>query len=197
METAERTLHVTPAEALHALQRLEREGYLIHELVPTATPGRVEPVWRTTLKGNQLANASAAKPVRRQTAERALADFLERVEQVNQRDEYVYAVERVILFGSYLGTSPTVGDLDLAVGLRPKYDEATMPAAAQRRRQQAASVGRSFSNVFEQAAWPRTEVYRFLKGRSRLISLHELGSEQILDQGIATRVIFEESTNTP
>ena len=86
-----------------------------------------------------------------------------------------------------------MSDIDLAVGLRPKYDEATMPGAAQRRREKAASAGRTFGNVFELAAWPRTEVYRFLKARSRLISLHELESEQLLEKGIPKSVIFDES----
>ena len=44
--------------------------------------------------------ASAAKPVTRATAERTLAQFLERVAEVNRNPYYLARVARVVLFGS-------------------------------------------------------------------------------------------------
>ncbi|MDZ7808370.1 MAG: hypothetical protein U5K71_14855 [Gracilimonas sp.] len=40
--------------------------------------------WTTTVKGNQLALASAAQPIKRETATQKINEFLERVEQANE-----------------------------------------------------------------------------------------------------------------
>jgi hypothetical protein len=46
--------------------------------------------------------ASAARPVFRKTAERVLAEFLERAKEIKESDTYLYMVNRVIMFGSML-----------------------------------------------------------------------------------------------
>jgi len=45
-------------------------------------------VFRLTIKGQALANASAASPIHRRTAERLLEQLLERVQRVNSTHEY-------------------------------------------------------------------------------------------------------------
>ena len=53
----------------------------------------------------------------RATAARAVDALMERVRQINADENLAYVVERVILFGSYLGDAPTVNDVDVAVQL--------------------------------------------------------------------------------
>jgi hypothetical protein len=58
--------------------------------------------WEITQAGQSLSSATAAKPITRATAERALSDFLARVELVNREARFLGRVNRVVLFGSLL-----------------------------------------------------------------------------------------------
>lgn len=55
-----------------------------------------------TPAGCQFALASAARPMKRATAEKALRDFLARVQEINQNPHYLYRVDMLVVFGSYL-----------------------------------------------------------------------------------------------
>jgi predicted nucleotidyltransferase len=148
-------------------------------------------LWINTIKGNSLAMASAAKPILRKTAEIKLRDFMDRVKQVNENDYYLFKVRKVILFGSYLGSSDKLGDIDIAIELVPKeQDPDKHIVLTQQRAQEAINQGRSFSTLLDQLFWARNEVRRFLKSRSRSISLHET-NDPILKQ-VEFKVIYEE-----
>src|SRR5439155_26257841 len=67
-----------------------------------APPGEVRLALSTL--GLALANASASKPVKRVTAERALAQLLERVADVHADQCLAFDVGTLVLFGSYLET---------------------------------------------------------------------------------------------
>jgi hypothetical protein len=58
--------------------------------------------WSVTQAGRTFSVASAARPVTRATAEKALAEFLDRVEQVNCDPYFLGKVIRAVLFGSML-----------------------------------------------------------------------------------------------
>lgn len=78
------------------LRRLYEEGYI------EASPS-FRGAWRNTTKGNALASASAAKLLRRQTADQKLSEFLDRVHFVNSPAcEFLYWIEEVARFGSML-----------------------------------------------------------------------------------------------
>jgi hypothetical protein len=131
-------------------------------------------VFRLTIKGQALANASAARPIHRKTAERLLAQFLERVQCVNSTHEYAYRVEHVVLFGSMLRDVDRLGDVDVAVYLQPKVDEdAALREWEMARRRVAEAKGRNFYGVFEWAVWPTHEIFLQLKARSTGLSLHD------------------------
>jgi hypothetical protein len=50
--------------------------------------------WRITTKGRALAMASARSPVHRKTADRVLAEFLERVANVRGDERFLYTDEK-------------------------------------------------------------------------------------------------------
>lgn len=132
-------------------------------------------LFRLTSNGQALANASAAKPIHRKTAERVLAQFLERVHRVNATSEYLYQVKDVILFGSMLTEAEQLGDVDVAIKLQPKVSETkAFEAWSMARRDGAEEAGRYFRTLFEWGIWPRHEVHLQLKAGSRSLSLHEL-----------------------
>lgn len=142
-----------------------------------------------TPKGGQLARASAARPVTRSAAQRALDEFVARCEEVRQKADFLYTVETAILFGSMLGSKPTVSDVDLAIKLRRKEkDHARHVVLMQEQSRQAVREGRRFSNIVEQVGYAEMRVWRFLKGRSRIIQLTS-ADDPILEQA-ETRIIF-------
>jgi len=79
--------------------------------------------YELTLNGSTFALASGARPIARATAEKRVSEFLQRVKRVNTDDYYLYAVEKVIAFGSYLSDADRLNDIDLAVELRPKHGD--------------------------------------------------------------------------
>ena len=182
----EETLGVSSHTAARILRQLESEGYV----TKIALKGG-DKRWQPTLKGNALSLASAARPISRRRAEKTLGEFIERVKEVNCNDYFLYKVETVVVFGSYLSTTETINDLDIAVKLVPKLRDAdAFRTNAQNRISQAWKEGRRFSNTFEELAWPQIEVLRYLKSRSRIISLHET-SDGVLDK-CQSLVVYQE-----
>ena len=168
------------------MERLEREEYALK----TSTDSNGTARFENTLRGNELGNASAAQPVKRETADRAVAAFMERVRQVNADDYYLYRVTKVLVFGSYLSDKQRINDVDLALEAIRKHDRPAQMEMEKKRTGEAMSGGKRFPNITMQICWPYEEVMKFLKGRSRALSLHEI-DDGILDL-VETRVLFED-----
>jgi predicted nucleotidyltransferase len=154
-------------------RRLQRDG-----LVESCGPG----VWSVSQAGCALAAATAAKRLTRASAERALAEFMERVALVNERPYFLGKVVRVVLFGSMLdpGTDRP-SDVDLAIEIDPKEtDYGRLQEQNYERAEMLAATGHRFRNAIEIADWWRQEVFRFLKAGSRAISLADYRVEKAL-----------------
>src|SRR5437773_6502052 len=65
-------------------------------------------------------NAKFVRRITRPEAETLVAELLERVKLVNERDELTHRVTEVRVFGSYLGDKPDLGDIDLAIEFSPR-----------------------------------------------------------------------------
>lgn len=131
-------------------------------------------VFQFTDSGLALANASAAKPIHRRTADRVLGQFLERVRLANEREEFAYRVEAAVLFGSMLTDVDRLGDVDVAIRLEPRLSEETaQEQLCMARRRIADAKGRTFHGVFDWAMWPTQEILLLLKARSSSLSLHD------------------------
>jgi len=166
--------------------QLEEEGY-----IEKGNKFRDEQLWRNSIKGNALALASAAKPILRITAERKINEFLVRVKEVNKNEYYLYKIKKVVLFGSYLSEAEKLGDIDLAIEIVPKETEPNkFQKLAHARSREAKHNGRHFSNYVEEVYWPQSEVLKFLKSRSRSISIHFVDEPVIKNS--KHKVIFEE-----
>lgn len=132
-----------------------------------------EQLWRNSTKGNALALASAAKPILRKTADKKINEFLTRVKEINTNLYYLYKIEKVVVFGSYLRDDEKLGDIDLAIKIAPKEcDQDKFKQMLRKRSLDAKQDGRHFLNYLEEIFWPREEVLRYLKSRSRSISIH-------------------------
>lgn len=145
--------------------------------------------YRLTVKGRALALAKASVPVRRSTAEKAVAGLITRAEQINTDPYYLFKVKRILAFGSYLSDIDRLGDVDVAIELVAKERNNDEAFRLQRQRsEQAALEGRHFSSYNYYLEWPRTEVLLYLKSRSRTLSLHSI-RDRILEE-TRTKVLF-------
>jgi predicted nucleotidyltransferase len=172
-EAAEEVLALSPEAADNFLSKLMDLG-----LIAEWHKRDGNQLFQLTSTGQALANASAAKPIHRKTAERILSQLQERVHIVNAASQYPYRVNDVVLFGSMLSDVDRLGDLDVAVNLEPKVREsAAFGAWSMARRHAAQAEGRSFSSCFEWAYWPMKEIHN---AHSRSLSLHELAEIKYL-----------------
>jgi len=181
-------LDIKTEQAIQLLERLEQCGLL--ERNPALPNSDDEQSWKRTVKGGALANALFSTPVSRQSVEKTMREFLDRVQQVNCSSRFLYRVRKVVVFGSFLSDAPFVGDLDLAVDLCPKEKDSRKHSELIRARaNEAASCGRRFRIYVEALRFAEQEVIMFLKARSRILQLTRC------DDGILTitesRVIYE------
>ena len=146
--------------------------------------GFVEPSgrggWRLTQAGVTFSVATAAKPVTRATAEQALAQFLDRVRRAGQDPYFLAKPIRVVLYGSMLKRDvQRLSDVDLAVELVPKEaDPARAQVLNQERVEELAARGHEFRNILEVGHCWHRETFKFLKSRSRVISLADYAVEK-------------------
>jgi len=155
--------------------------------------------WTVTQAGDTLAVATAARPVSRHTAERALAQFLERVARVNDDPYFLARVTRVALYGSMLAPKVTrLSDVDLAVQLVAKEtDSDRLREANAERVEELAILGKRFGNFIEEQFCWYLEAFRFLKGRSRVISLADYNVEKSLVLAVPHRMLLGEQEELP
>lgn len=176
--------------AAQIIQRLFEEGYIIPDPVFPQSER-----WINTIKGNALANASAAKPIKRATAEKHLALFLRRVKQANETGEFAYRVSKVIVFGSYLSEVSELGDVDIAVALADTTsDSREISRLHDLRRAIAIKNGRNFKDTFDEIIWPVQEVMLYLKSGSRVINLHRIEDGVLQLPQTAQKVLYEDES---
>lgn len=132
-------------------------------------------LYELTDLGHELANARAGKRVERATAEKALLEAVLRSKDVNEgKLPFVYRISTLIVYGSYVRDEAKLGDVDLALELAPLYKGATQRKVNEERIRQAYQDGRRFGNLVQRLSWPRHEVERFIKGRSPVLSIHDI-----------------------
>jgi predicted nucleotidyltransferase len=149
-------------------------------------------VWTLTQAGVTFSAATAAKPVTRATAERALAQLLDRVKRVDQDPYFLAKVTRLVLFGSMLKPEvQRLSDVDLAVELVTKEADFQRAQALNRQRaEELASRGHQFRSFLEvEHCWHR-ETFKFLKGRSRVIALADYAVEKSFVLAVPHRLLI-------
>ena len=173
------------AETVQVILRNERSEAeaivktLVEAGLAVTAPLRVMEGWATTQFARSFGSATAAKPITRKTADHALSQLLERVNQVNTEERFLAKVTKLVVLGSYLRADvDRLSDLDIAVELQPK--EANWDRLREltlNRVEQLEIAGRRF-NWIEIQYWWHLEAFRFLKSRSRAISLIDYTAEK-------------------
>ena len=190
-EALERAAKLTPGTGRALAEALEAEGLI-------EASSRADG-WTVTQAGDTLAVASAARPVSRQTAEKALAELLERVARVNNDPYFLARVTRVALYGSMLRPEvKQLSDVDLAVQLVAKEtDPDRLREANAERVEELAMLGKRFGTFLEEQFCWFLESFRFLKGRSRVISLADYNVEKRLVLAVPHRMLLGEPEELP
>lgn len=155
--------------------------------------------WAISQAGMTFTAATAAKLLTRKTAERALAAFMDRVARVNGDPYFLGRVTRVVLFGSLLNpNTDRPSDVDLAVEILPKTEDWDRHVEENNRRvEELAALGHRFRNSVEYAACWYLEVFRFLKGGSRAISLAHYCVEKRLVLAVPHRSCWATMSRRP
>jgi predicted nucleotidyltransferase len=180
---------VKPSEAGSLVEALREEG-----LIERTGRG-----WSLTQAGRAYAVATAAQRVTRATAQEALDRFMERVARVNTDPYFLGKVTRVVLFGSMLKPeTERPSDVDLAVEVAAKetgHDRLT--ELNYDRVEDLMMQGHRFRNTLEIAACWYREVFRFLKGGSRVVSLADYKVEKRLILAVPHRMLLGDDEPVP
>jgi len=179
-------------DAARLLKNLETQKFIKKN---ASAPG-VEKTWQHTIKGGALSNALFSAPVTRLKAESALSGLMDRVKEVNGDRRLLFRVRRVVVFGSFLSESATVGDLDISIDLIPKESNRSKHRELILAHANAAELnGRQFQNIIERLDFAAQEVRSYLKGRSRIIQLTDC-NDGVLEIA-ENRVLYEDPEKTP
>ena len=154
-------LKCSDSSARQVMSKLQVEGFA------ESVQGHLEP----SRMGSALAMAKASPPLRRATAERLILEVIDRARVINGDEKWTYRVGRLAVFGSCVRGVERPNDVDIACELLPRFKGEEQELKEQIRRQ---ARDEAFRNVVQWASWPRLEVLRFLKGRARGLSIHEL-----------------------
>lgn len=148
------------------LSALTRDGYVERDRI---CDGEFE----LTAKGHQMANATAARKVKRLSVERALGKMMARVEEVNADPGFLFRITDIRVFGKYLEDVDALSDVDLCVTLLPKHNNFDFEKISKARIQEEMSHGRRFRNIRAQVAWPRQRVLDHLRGKEGRLCIVE------------------------
>lgn len=159
--TVARILGLTDSRAHRILIRLEKEGLVAAK----------EDYWEITAKGQTLAMATAASPLRKATVETLIAKLIDRAKMINKSNHLAYRVQRLAVFGSVARGAERPNDVDVACSLVPRFEGDRQRVVEDARRHEKGS----FANTSEWAVWPKLEVLKILKSRSRGLSVQETG----------------------
>jgi predicted nucleotidyltransferase len=177
---------------LKLLNDLEKQGF-IEKNAFAPDPNKN---WKNTVKGGALSNALFSAPVSRRAAEQKLSEFMDRVREVNEASRFLYRVRKVVLFGSVLTESSTVGDLDIAIELVPKEPDSRKHSELILAHANAADLnGKRFQNFVYRLDFAAQEVRSYLKGRSRIIQLTDCRDGVL--KIAKSRVLYESPEKNP
>jgi predicted nucleotidyltransferase len=164
-------LGINKTKAVRLVNKLIKEGYLERTNRDTIA---------TTIKGNSLAMASFAPPITRRTADKKIAELIERAKIVNTSNDYLYKVKRIAVFGSYLTDKDRINDIDVDIILKRKFTKEIQEKKENACIKRAISEGKEFRSFIDQLYYPLIYTQKFLKQHSRAFSLHY--EDKILDK---------------
>jgi hypothetical protein len=175
---------ITERVGVDVTARLVAEGLIEPSETMPIQRGQKTQFYRVTMAGTRLAATRLNRRIRRQTAERIVDAFLERVVAVNEDADLLLTVVEVDAFGSFITDAPDLGDVDLAIRLEHKFPDQDWVDLNVAR---AAASGRSL-NLLQRLFYGQNEVMQRLQNRNSYLSLHLF--EELATLGCDRRRIY-------
>ncbi len=128
--------------------------------------------WIATEKAKELQTLSRGK-LTRDRADGLVAELIRRVHVLNENEDpkYAFKVDAVVLFGNYLSARDRIGDVDVALALRPRLQQKEAQAALEA----AARSSRStHPNFVELLGKPGREVELALRAKSSWLDIRDV-----------------------
>lgn len=122
---------------------------------------------------NVFSSPKGKRRYKRSTADLALLWLVRRLESQHLRQDFMYWADVAFVFGSYLTPSKTVGDLDVAVRLRSKYED-WEPGARRFMENARTDMERPGLPALDRVEWQRTKVLRYLRGHRQILSICDI-----------------------
>lgn len=163
---------------------------LIHELLRQDYIERQKGKYRLTLKGRSLCIARCVPPLDKKKADRIFQEFMQRVDEINRDDFYLYRVSKLLIFGSYQNPhNQDFGDIDIAYDLQQKVEDIQeFLWLNELLVEEAKQQGHVFSSLWSEISYSRHLVLQRLKNKSPYISLHPIFKEEILKTTAYTQI---------
>ena len=170
---------IKAAEAKRVLATLLAEGYLEpHE--PEHKFDKAK--YQTSEKGRRLAAANLTPRFDRAKADNEVAALIARANEINTRDELVFFVHKITVFGSYLTDSNELGDIDLVVEVAPRREKHTDES-----HYRADNSGKTL-DFTASLTYGSSEVLRLLRARKPRLSFNV---QSTLELDTKFRLLFE------
>jgi len=129
--------------------------------------------------------------VTRKTSEKIIEKLLERINHLNSLDklECCHYISKVILFGSILTDKEKLGDIDVFIELKEKFDKSERMKMSKL----YSRLAPSNCNFVERMSYFEINTWKLLKNKSKSLSLHAMWEfeELINEPGFKYEIIFE------
>jgi predicted nucleotidyltransferase len=161
------------------LADLVTDGWLIQERADH---------WKVTAKAKELQSESRGR-LTRVKADGLVGELLARVRTINQDSKYAFKIDSVVLFGSYLSNRDRIGDVDVAIALRPRLQKKEAQEALE---EAARARGPRSRNIVDDLFRPRREVQQAVKAKSSWLDVREISElEDVLHRSsVAYKVVY-------
>jgi len=121
-------------------------------------------------KNIEIGTEQKRKEFSRETARKALENLKVKIKEANKRNDFIYEIKKVVLFGSYINSNKEkIGDIDIALYIDLK-DKIT-PETEQNYKRSFES-GKQMSYL-ERLFYGKEEISKFVKDRKAVIELHD------------------------
>lgn len=106
----------------------------------------------------------------RETAQKSIKNVIQRINEANRNDEFIYKITKAVLFGSYINSNKEkVGDLDIAIYIELK--DKSKPEVEQN--MERARTSNSYVPFILKFIYGKEEVFKYIKDKKHILQLHD------------------------
>lgn len=110
------------------------------------------------------------KTYSRKTAKSVLENVINKIQEANENEEFIYRITKAVLFGSYINSDKEkIGDLDIAI-----YTELKDKSKAEFDQNfERARTSLNYVPFILRFIYGKEEVFKYIKDKKRILELHD------------------------